>query len=229
MQRIALTSLHWSLVCTSLFTAAVMIVFPNLFQRKMEVLGEDCAREQASAVGSLKDLLSGFDVLRFFGQSSRFLQGVEASSEQMEKPRYRQTVIQTNIKNGLDVFAFLLQEMNLVLIGYLSIKGIIIQAALSGGGNLCGSVYNGLKQIAAVRLSFSGSKPYFDRLLFMHRHNGKQKKKRSDWNRFAKRFLRPVFLLNMIRNLFWKMFLSALSEEVNMHLQVHPDVENPPF
>ena len=49
-------------------------------------------------------------------------------------------------------------------IGILSIKGIIIQSALMGGGNLCGAIYNGLNSIADSRLCFAASKPYFDKI-----------------------------------------------------------------
>jgi hypothetical protein len=51
----------------------------------------------------------------------------------------------TNIGNGLEYLAFLIPSVNLTLIGWLSIKGVIVQAAISGGGNLCSGVYNGLK------------------------------------------------------------------------------------
>lgn len=47
----------------------------------------------------------------------------------------------------------------------LSLKGVIIQAALTGTGNLCGYVSNGIKEIAALRLTLAASKAYFDRII----------------------------------------------------------------
>ena len=50
------------------------------------------------------------------------------------------------------------------LIGVLSIRGIILQGALMGGGNLCGNLTNGLGGMAQLLLSFSSSKPYFEKI-----------------------------------------------------------------
>lgn len=46
----------------------------------------------------------------------------------------------------------------------LSLNGIIIQAALTGTGNLCSYVSSGIKEIAALRLALASSKAYFDRI-----------------------------------------------------------------
>ena len=70
---LALLSLSWELLAVGLFSSAVMMVIPKLFQKSMERLGETCAAAEAQGVSELKDLLSGFDVLRFFGQQARFL------------------------------------------------------------------------------------------------------------------------------------------------------------
>jgi ATP-binding cassette subfamily B protein len=160
----ALTTLHWSLLVASLAVAVVMMVVPKLFQKRLAALGTACAQNQATAVSGLKDCLAGYDVLRFFGKDNRFMDGIAHSSDKMENAKCALTWKRSMIGNGLAYVSALCQVALNILIGILSIRGIIIQSALMGGGNLCSGVYNGLNQIASLRLSFAASKPYFDKI-----------------------------------------------------------------
>lgn len=161
---VALLSLHWSLLAASLVTALIMYASPKLFKGKMEALGESCAQEQASAVSSIKDLLAGYDVLRFFGKAPRFSDGTARASDQIEKPKFHLTFTQAYTGNALSLISIICQLLTNALIGFLSIRGIIIQSALLGGGNLCSSIANGLNSTVTLRLSFASSKPYFDKI-----------------------------------------------------------------
>lgn len=139
---VALAQMHWSLLAVSVFVAAVMINAPKLFNKRVEKLGEECAAEQAKAMGKLKDLLAGFDVLRFFGKSGRFIEGNREASQQLEQPRHKLTYQQAFIGEGIDLVNLFCQMGVNLLIGVLSIQGVIIQSALMGGGNLCGTIYS---------------------------------------------------------------------------------------
>ena len=162
---VALATLHWSLLLASVATGIILLAVPQLFQKRMERLGETCAQEQAVATGKLKELLGGVDVLCFFGRKDRFLQGIEQASDQIEKPKYRQAYIQRAVSSGfIGNLQTLLSIGTTVLVVMLSLNGIIIQAALTGTGNLCSYVSSGIKEIAALRLALASSKAYFDRI-----------------------------------------------------------------
>ncbi len=161
---LAMITLHWSLLAVSLATAVIMMNAPKLFKHQMERLGAACAQEQAAAVGKIKDLIGGYDVLRFFGREDRFASGVEQASDQIEKPKFRLSCQKAFSNLGLLSISMGCQMLVNAWIGILSIKGIIIQSALMGGGNLCGAIYNGLNSIADSRLCFAASKPYFDKI-----------------------------------------------------------------
>lgn len=160
----ALLSLHWSLLLASLVTTAIMLSVPKLFYKRMEALGNDCAQEQASAVNSLKELLCGYDVLRFFHREQRFLKGAERSSEQMEYPRFRLAYIKGYLGAGMGCVNIICQMLHVTLIGFLSVKGIILTGALTGGGNLCGNLSVGLNNITQDVLSMQSAKPYIEKL-----------------------------------------------------------------
>lgn len=160
----ALLSLHWSLLGAALVTTVVMLFVPQLFNKRMEKLGSVCAKEQAAATGKLKDLLSGYDVLRFFGREQRFRQDADAASDQIEKPKFRLTYVKGFVSAGIGCVNVLCQMLVNILIGVLSIQGAILQGSLMGGGNLCGSLSNGLGSMAQLLLSFSSSKPYFEKI-----------------------------------------------------------------
>ncbi len=127
-------------------------------------LGGVCAAEQAAATSKLKDLLAGWDVLRSFGREQRFSQGADMASDQIEKPRFRLTYVKGFVSAGIGCVNIVCQMLVNVLIGVLSIQGVILQGSLMGGGNLCGSLSNGLGSMAQLLLSFSSSKPYFEKI-----------------------------------------------------------------
>ena len=160
----ALLTLHWSLLGAALVTTVVMLFVPQLFNKRMEKLGGACAQEQAAATSKLKDLLAGYDVLRFFGREQRFSQGADAASGQIEKPKFRLTYVKGFVSAGIGCVNIVCQMLVNVLIGVLSIQGVILQGSLMGGGNLCGSLSNGLGSMAQLLLSFSSSKPYFEKI-----------------------------------------------------------------
>lgn len=161
---VTLLSLHWSLAVLSLAASAVMLNAPKLFGKKMEALGADCASKQAAGTSKMKDLLSGFDVLRSFGRMKLFLSGMGDASDQVEQPKYRLTCIKNLAQNGVSLISVVVQMATNCLIGFLSIKGIILQGALMGGGNLCGNVANGLANLGRLQLAFSAAKPYFENI-----------------------------------------------------------------
>ena len=160
----ALLTLHWSLLAAALINAVVMLFAPRLFNKRMEKLGSACAREQAAATGRLKDLLAGYDVLRFFGREQRFVHGIEQASDQIEKPKFHLAYVKGFAGMGMGYINILCQMLINVLIGVLSIRGAILQSALLGGGNLCGNLTNGLGNVAQLLLSFSSAKPYFEKI-----------------------------------------------------------------
>ncbi len=160
----ALLTLHWSLLGAALATTVVMLLVPRLFNKRMEALGGDCAREQAAATSRLKDLLAGYDVLRSFGREQRFRQGADAASDQIEGPKFRLTYVKGFVGAGIGCVNILCQMLVNVLIGILSIQGVILQGSLMGGGNLCGSLSNALGSMAQLLLSFSSSRPYFEKI-----------------------------------------------------------------
>ena len=160
----ALLPLHWSLLVAALVNSMVMLFVPRLFNKKMERLGNICAKEQASATSKLKDLLAGYDVLRFFGREQRFCQRAGAASDQIENPKFRLAYVKGFVGAGMSYVNILCQMLINALIGVLSIRGIILQGALMGGGNLCGNLTNGLGGMAQLLLSFSSSKPYFEKI-----------------------------------------------------------------
>ena len=100
----------------------------------------------------------------FFGREQRFSQGADTASDQIERPKFRLTYVKGFVSAGIGCINVLCQMLVNVLIGVLSIQGVILQGSLMGGGNLCGSLSNGLGNMAQLLLSFSSSKPYFEKI-----------------------------------------------------------------
>ncbi len=161
---LVLSVVHWSLVPLALLASAIMIFVPRLFSKKLAALGESCAQGQAAAVSGLKDLLGGYDVLRFFGRSARFSGGMEKASDQMEKPSYEQGYKRGIIQVVLGMVSLISQLFTILYCGLLIARGILSPSVLLTSGNLIGAVTNGLNSLSGQRLKMTLSKPYFDRI-----------------------------------------------------------------
>lgn len=158
---LALISLHWLMLAAGLVSAAVMLVVPKLFQKRMECLGEACAAAEAEGVSKLKDLLSGFDVLRSFGQADRFLNLGDVVSDQMEEPGCRRSGTQSSLSCFTGFFSICLQIFQQVVTVVLALQGKIILGAMASASNLTAGIANGLRTIADHRMSLASAKPYF--------------------------------------------------------------------
>lgn len=160
----ALASLHWLLLIMALFTAVLMVLIPKLFERKLNRIAKAFSARQGEALSSFKDLLSGYDVLHFFGKDDRFKNGIYAASDAIETSCCRLNITQSKIFNGISMLNLIFQGLVMALMGWLSIQGLIIQSALLGGNTICGNVYNGLQSIVDLQLSIAASRPYFDKI-----------------------------------------------------------------
>ena len=174
---LALISLHWLMLAAGLFSAAVMLVVPKLFQKRMERLGEACAAAEAEGVSKLKDLLSGFDVLRSFGHADRFLTQGDAVSNQMEEPSCRRSGTQNGLSCFTGFFSVSLQIFQQVVTVALAFQGKIVLGAMASASNLTAGIVNGLRTIANHRMSLASAKPYFQNITV---HAGEAPAKTSD-------------------------------------------------
>ena len=67
--------------------------------------------------------------------------------------------------NGIALVSLICQMLVNFYTGHLSIKGIIIQSAIMGGGNICGAIYNNLGNLGKYKLSFASASAIFEKAL----------------------------------------------------------------
>lgn len=75
---------------------------------------------------------------------------MEQVSGRMEQPRFRLAYKKGFVGAGVGCVNIVCQMLHVALIGVLSVQGIILQGALTGGGNLCGNLSGGQKQRVAI-------------------------------------------------------------------------------
>ena len=161
---LALTAIHWSLVAAACIISLLMWFIPKVFEKKLEQRGKACSEQQASAVGVLKDLLSGFDIFRLFQKEERFLEQADAASELLEKPAYRLKRAQTIAAGLMGYVNVAAQFITDILVMFLALGVYVSVGVFAGAGNLTGGVATGLDGITKYRLSFSAGKPYFEKI-----------------------------------------------------------------
>jgi len=203
---IVLASIHWSFLAASIFATALIIGVPSVLRKRVGKLSETCAKEQAQAMSKLKDMLSGIDVLRSFGRMDHLVEENQAASDQLEKPKYKLKYVQSFAGEGISLVSVVCQMLVFTLAGFLSIRGVIIQSAIAGCGNMCSTVYNGLTQVGQLVLAVQASKPYFEKIT-VHADNRRYKTDSQ-----------PVFALN-----------SITVESLNFRYDEKPVLENVSF
>lgn len=100
----------------------------------------------------------------FFGREERFIREAEQASGRMEQPGFRLAYKKGFVGAGVGCVNIICQMFHVALIGVLSVQGIILQGALTGGGNLCGNLSAGLGNMAQDVLSMTSAKPFFEKL-----------------------------------------------------------------
>ena len=161
---IALWQMHWSLLLVCAIVSVVILVVPGLAGGRMGDASENLAHVQGLSMSRLKDLLGGMDVLRSFGKQGRFMKYSHDASDEIEQARHKFTCTQTVLSEVIDWVNALCQIGINLVVGILSINGVIIQTAIMGGGNLIGTVCSGLSTIAQLSLSIKASAPYFEKI-----------------------------------------------------------------
>lgn len=158
---IAMLSLHWVMLVVGLLAAAVMMFLPNLVGKKMEKLGKDCAEAEEQGISRLKDLLSGFDVLRSFGRTERILTQGDEVSDAIEAPNCRRTSAQETIGCASGMVSILLQVLQQVVAVVMAVQGKVLMGSFVSVSNLTAGIANSLSQLANKRMSMASAKPYF--------------------------------------------------------------------
>ena len=160
----ALLSLDWVMLAFGLVSAAIMLSVPKLFTKQMEKLGQTCANAEAQGLSHIKDILSGFDVLRAFGRTNRFINEGDSASDEMEKACCKLKTSQGFITCGVGVISVCLQFLQQIVTVFLAIQGRIIIGAISSASNLTAGITNGLSSVANSRISIAAAKPYFENI-----------------------------------------------------------------
>lgn len=160
----ALLSLDWVMLAFGLVSAAIMLSVPKLFTKQMEKLGQTCANAEAQGLSHIKDILSGFDVLRAFGRTNRFINEGDSASNEMEKACCKLKTSQGFITCGVGVISVCLQFLQQIVTVFLAIQGRIIIGAISSASNLTAGITNGLSSVANSRISIAAAKPYFENI-----------------------------------------------------------------
>lgn len=160
----ALLSLDWVMLAFGLVSAAIMLSVPKLFTKQMEKLGQTCANAEAQGLSHIKDILSGFDVLRAFGRTNRFINEGDSASDEMEKSCCKLKTSQVFITCGVGVISVCLQFLQQIVTVFLAIQGRIIIGAISSASNLTAGITNGLSSVANSRISIAAAKPYFENI-----------------------------------------------------------------
>lgn len=158
---VAMLSLHWVMLVVGLLAAAVMLLLPNLVGKKMEQLGKDCAEAEEQGISRLKDLLSGFDVLRSFGRTDRILTQGDEVSDAIEAPNCRRTSTQETIGCVTAMASVSLQVLQQVVAVVLAFQGKVLMGSFVTVSNLTAGIANSLSQLANKRMSIASAKPYF--------------------------------------------------------------------
>lgn len=160
----ALLTLNWVLLAFGMVSAAVMLALPKLVTRKMEQLGQACAKAEAHGISQIKDLLAGFDVLCSFGRTNRFLKQGNAASDEMEVANYKMEATQNYVTCGIGFISICLQFLLQIVTVALAVVGKISVGAVFSASNLTAGIANGLSAIASKRIAMASAKPYFQNI-----------------------------------------------------------------
>lgn len=157
----ALAYIHWSLAVLSVVSSIFVILSTKLFQKKLEACGHANSKAQEIYTSAIKDLLSGFGILKTFGSLNRFFEQSEQASKDRETVWYRGRCTEKKADAGITSINLLGQAVNTVLMFLLGVWGVIPIQTVFGGGSLVNIVNNSLEQFTLYFVQLSTYRPYF--------------------------------------------------------------------
>lgn len=142
----ALIKLNYNLIITIFIGGALTIIVPQLLGKKLSDLRNIYSKNMGKYTSKLKDMFSGFEVIKGFNVINKVADDFNLINETTEKSKYKFNVVSSFVEMLSALFGALLQ-ISVMMVGvYLTIKGKLTVGEMIASVQLMNFIVNPLVQ-----------------------------------------------------------------------------------
>lgn len=160
----ALVYIHISLAIAALLLGIIMVLFPNIFNHKIKHRSSDVSNGNEEFIKNIKDIISGYDVLKTLNLTDLFKDKIIGYSANIEEKKYIFNKFITLIEALIFLANITCQLIITAFTGALSIYGIIPVGSILTTGNYSSSLYNSLEVISKGFIRKKSTYPIFEKI-----------------------------------------------------------------
>lgn len=161
---VALCMIHWIFIVVALVGGIFLIAISILFEKRITEKANGTSKAAAIFYSGMKNLLSGFSVMKNFHIMNEFEKQTGECSAEKTKASYEYTKIQIKSNSWLLFCNAMFRVFAIAVCVYLIYSGKLAISAIVGVSNFLPNVLDGLTDAVAYKNSIIAAKPYFEKI-----------------------------------------------------------------
>ena len=161
---LAISYLSLWLSLSSIVFFVLMIVFPSLFNKKIQLLTSNFSKQQSTFTTNVKSNLYGYEIWDNFLSIDSMIKNIKLDSNNLENKKFALSKYQTLANSLVQLLSIIIQFSNQILFIYLSYAGVVNPIYIITIGNLSGMFYNSLGQFAQLIPMINSTKNLISRI-----------------------------------------------------------------
>ena len=163
MSAVALCMIHWALAAASLSGAFILLGVSAAWKKSIQKRASDTSAASEQFYSGMKNLLSGFTVMKSFHIMEQFKKQMLHCSEDKENVNYQYTKIQVAANACLTLCDGLFRVTIIGICAFLIFHGKLQVSAVIGVSSFMPSIFDGLTQAVSYKNTLAASKVYFEK------------------------------------------------------------------
>lgn len=156
-----------------LATGSISILIPILFQKELGNLKKDYSDGLGSFTTKIKDMFSGFEVIKSFNIEEKIINDFDASNNNLEVKKYRSGFFESLINSISEFFGFIMFFVPLGLGTYLTLQGKFTAGGMIASVQLTNYVVNPLVNFSNLIGKLKSIKPVNEKIESLISENNK--------------------------------------------------------
>ncbi|MFR4162828.1 MAG: ABC transporter ATP-binding protein [Paraclostridium sordellii] len=183
---LAVTEMHYIITLTMIVSAAVLMISPKLFNRKIEYLSINQSTCQENFTKNIKDALSGFTTLKLYNSLNILEDKTYNYSSTLEDNKLKLSYLKNNINFIIGVLNVACQLSCSFVATYLVSIGSIQAGTILAVGSLSGNCFNSIKFMLNDIVTLASGKKIFEKLTYKDSYSNEDKDSQIELKEFNK-------------------------------------------
>ncbi len=163
MSAVALCMVHWALAAASLSGSVLLLAVSAAWKNRIKEKANGTSKASENFYSGMKNILSGFTVMKNFHIMNQFKRQVNQCSEEKEEAEYHYTKVQVASNSWLTFCDGVFRVAVIGICAFLIFQGKLAVSAIVGVSSFMPNIFDGLTQAVAYKNSLVAAKAYFEK------------------------------------------------------------------